>query len=171
MNENHFITELLHFAKYISTFVPVLAQLYQFRWLFGLRHRSAAVWLLVLRVWISLHGCLSVVLSCAGRGLCDGLITGPKESYRVSVCVWSRNLNTEEGKAYGGLECHRKNKLALPHSIKYYVADIFVSALYYLNIEVFFFKVRRLYTTNTTIFLVFKARRVSLFVSKSSMSH
>jgi hypothetical protein len=28
-----------------------------------------------------------VVLSCAGRGLCDGLITRPEESYRVSVRV------------------------------------------------------------------------------------
>jgi hypothetical protein len=27
------------------------------------------------------------VLSCVGRGLCDGLITRPEESYRVSVCV------------------------------------------------------------------------------------
>jgi hypothetical protein len=37
------------------------------------------------------HGCLSlvlyVVLSCAGRGLCDGLITHPEESYRVFNCV------------------------------------------------------------------------------------
>jgi hypothetical protein len=32
--------------------------------------------------------CLHVVLSCVGRGLCDGLITRPEESYRVfSVCV------------------------------------------------------------------------------------
>jgi hypothetical protein len=31
------------------------------------------------------------VLSCVGRGLCDGLITRPEESYRVSVCVRSRN--------------------------------------------------------------------------------
>jgi hypothetical protein len=34
------------------------------------------------------HGCLSlcfcVVLSCVGRGLCDGLITRPKESYLAS---------------------------------------------------------------------------------------
>jgi hypothetical protein len=37
------------------------------------------------------HGYLSVVLSCVGRGLCDGLITRPEESYHVSVCVWSRN--------------------------------------------------------------------------------
>jgi hypothetical protein len=41
------------------------------------------------------HGCLSVVLSCVGRGLCDGLITRPEESYRVSVCVWSRNPERE----------------------------------------------------------------------------
>jgi hypothetical protein len=27
--------------------------------------------------------CLYVVLSCVGRGLCDGLITSPEESYRV----------------------------------------------------------------------------------------
>jgi hypothetical protein len=32
------------------------------------------------------HGCLSVVLSCVGGGLCDRLITRPEESYRVSVC-------------------------------------------------------------------------------------
>jgi hypothetical protein len=31
--------------------------------------------------------CLYVVLSCVGRGLYDGLITRPEESYRVSVCV------------------------------------------------------------------------------------
>jgi hypothetical protein len=31
--------------------------------------------------------CLYSVLSCAGRGLCDELITRPEESYPVSVCV------------------------------------------------------------------------------------
>jgi hypothetical protein len=31
--------------------------------------------------------CLYVVLSCVGRGLCDGLISRPEESYRVSNCV------------------------------------------------------------------------------------
>jgi hypothetical protein len=39
--------------------------------------------------------CLYVVLSCAGRGLCDGLITRPEESYRVSKCMWLRNLKRE----------------------------------------------------------------------------
>ena len=32
------------------------------------------------------HGCLSVVC-CAGRGLCDGLITRPEESYRLRCVV------------------------------------------------------------------------------------
>jgi hypothetical protein len=31
--------------------------------------------------------CLYVVLSRVCRGICDGLITRPEESYRVSVCV------------------------------------------------------------------------------------
>jgi hypothetical protein len=31
--------------------------------------------------------CLYVVLSRVGRGLCDGLITRPEESYRVSNCM------------------------------------------------------------------------------------
>jgi hypothetical protein len=36
--------------------------------------------------------CLCVVLSYVGRCLCDGLITRPEESYRVSKCMWFRNL-------------------------------------------------------------------------------
>jgi hypothetical protein len=42
------------------------------------------------------HGCLSVVLSCVGRGLCDGLITRPEESYRVSICMCDHR-NPERG--------------------------------------------------------------------------
>jgi hypothetical protein len=54
---------------------------------------AATAWLLGSRVRIPLGDmdvCLLyiyVVLSCVGRGLCDGLITHPEESYRVSVCV------------------------------------------------------------------------------------
>jgi hypothetical protein len=36
--------------------------------------------------------CVYVVLSCVGRGLCDGLITRPEESYRVHNSVRLRNL-------------------------------------------------------------------------------
>jgi hypothetical protein len=34
-----------------------------------------------------------VLLSCVGRGLCDGLITHPEESYRVSNCVIKKRLS------------------------------------------------------------------------------
>jgi hypothetical protein len=47
-----------------------------------------------------MHVCprLSVVLSCVGRGVCDGLITRPKESYqclnrlRILPCEAPRSL-------------------------------------------------------------------------------
>jgi hypothetical protein len=42
--------------------------------------------------------CLYYVLSCAGRGLCDGLITRPEESYRVSVCVFDQETPKREAK-------------------------------------------------------------------------
>jgi hypothetical protein len=47
-------------------------------WLLGSRVR------IPLRSWMFVFLCLYVVLSCVGRGLCDGLITRPKESYQVS---------------------------------------------------------------------------------------
>jgi hypothetical protein len=61
------------------------------QWPRGLK-RSAAAWLLGSRVRIPLRSwmfvsCVYVLLSCVGRGLCDGLITRPEESYRVSDCV------------------------------------------------------------------------------------
>jgi hypothetical protein len=43
--------------------------------------------------------CLYVVLSFVGRGLWNGLMTHPEESYCASNCVRLRNLNTEEDKA------------------------------------------------------------------------
>ena len=41
------------------------------------------------------HGCLTVVsvVCCAGRSLCDGLITHPEESYRL-WCVVVCDLET-----------------------------------------------------------------------------
>jgi hypothetical protein len=47
--------------------------------------------------------CLYVVLSCVGIDLCDGLITSPKESYRVCLIVYDQetimveeNLSSEQ---------------------------------------------------------------------------
>jgi hypothetical protein len=51
--------------------------------------------------------CLYDVLSCVGRGLCDGMITSPEESYLASNCVRLRKLNTEEDKG------HRKKNSTL----------------------------------------------------------
>jgi hypothetical protein len=43
--------------------------------------------------------CLYVVLSCVGRGLCNGLITRPEESYRVSNCMHD-HTNPERGPVF-----------------------------------------------------------------------
>jgi hypothetical protein len=42
--------------------------------------------------------CFYVVLSCVGRGLCDGLITRPDESYRASVRVCDQETRKREAK-------------------------------------------------------------------------
>jgi len=73
------------------------------QWPRGLRRRSTAYRL--LRLWVRIqrgHGWVSVCCECcvlSGRGLCDGLITRPEESYRlwcVVVCdletFWMRRL-------------------------------------------------------------------------------
>jgi hypothetical protein len=49
--------------------------------------------------------CFCVALYSVGRGICDGLITHPEESYRVSNSASLRNLN-EEAKARFGLLSH-----------------------------------------------------------------
>ena len=64
------------------------------QWPSGLRRRSAAA--LLLRLWVQIPqaawmSVVSVVLS--GRGLCDGLITHPEESYRL-WCVVEYDLET-----------------------------------------------------------------------------
>jgi hypothetical protein len=71
-------------------------------WPRGLRRRSAAAWLLGSRVriplgaWMFVSCVYYVVLSCVGRGLCDGLITRPEESYSVFNCLCD-NRNPERG--------------------------------------------------------------------------
>jgi hypothetical protein len=60
------------------------------QWPRGLRHRSATARLLRLWVLIPPRAWMSVCCECcvlSGRGLCDELITGPKESYRLWFVV------------------------------------------------------------------------------------
>ena len=55
---------------------------------------------------------MSVCCECcvlSGRGLCDGLITLPEESYRV-WCVPSRSLDNEEALTLYGMLGQGKNK-------------------------------------------------------------
>jgi hypothetical protein len=84
------------------------------QWPRGLRLRSAAERLLGSRVrippeaWIFLS-CTVFVLS--GRGLCDGPIPRPEESYRLwCVAVWSRDLQKEEASTRLGPLRRRKGK-------------------------------------------------------------
>jgi hypothetical protein len=61
------------------------------QWPWGLRGGSAAARLLGLWVRMPPGSWMSVSCECcvvSGRGLCDGLVPRPEESYRVS-CVWS----------------------------------------------------------------------------------
>jgi len=91
-------------------------------WPCGLTRGSAAAHWLGLRVRIPPVAWISVCCECcvlSARGLCDGLITRPEESYRLwCVWVWSWSLDSEEALAQwgicimaggggGGVECMR----------------------------------------------------------------
>jgi hypothetical protein len=57
--------------------------------------------------------CLLWVLS--GRGLCDGLITRPEESYRVwRVFVWDQETSNEEAKARYGVVKNTTQRVVTP---------------------------------------------------------
>jgi len=77
------------------------------QWPRGLRRGFAAARLLGFRVRIPSGERMSVSCDCcvlSGRGLCDGLITRPEESYRVwFVWVWSWSLDNEEALVQWGL--------------------------------------------------------------------
>jgi hypothetical protein len=83
------------------------------QWPCGLRCRSMAAWLLWSQVRIPPGAwkfvcCVCCVLS--GRGLCNGLITHPEESYRlwhVIVCDQETSCD-EETIAHAGLQSQRK---------------------------------------------------------------
>jgi hypothetical protein len=61
---------------------------------------------------------MSVSCECCvllGRGLCDELITGPEESYRLwcvsNVCDHETSTKNEEAQAHIGLSSHTEKKL------------------------------------------------------------
>ena len=59
------------------------------------------------------------VVFLSDKGLCDGSIPCPEESYRLwCVTVWSRNLKNEAALARVGLLCQRKkNTLNISYNI------------------------------------------------------
>ena len=76
----------------------------------GLRRRSSAARL--LRSWVRIPPGAWVFVCCeccvlSGRGLCDGLITRPEESYRlwrVVVCDQEISNNEEDKARYWAVE-------------------------------------------------------------------
>ena len=119
-------------AKAIN-FHPQSPHSCQSQWPSGLRHVSAAVGLLGLRVrilpgaWMSLS-CECCVLS--SRGLCVGVITPPEETYRVwYVWMWSWNLSNEEALAHWGLSSPFLLSLTNLSKIRYCTKDLQVTLL------------------------------------------
>jgi hypothetical protein len=111
------------------------------RWPRGLRRRSATAWLLgsrlriPMRAWMFLL-CLYeyVVLSCVGRGHCDGMITRPEDSYRVYNCVWLRNL-IQRTRFNVGCSAIGKPTVAGQHSHRWtqYLAFVALMSARYVN--------------------------------------
>jgi hypothetical protein len=83
--------------------IDVYVHMHRSQWPRGLRRGSAAARFLGLWVRIQPGAWMSVSCDCfvlSGRGLCDGLVTRPGESYRVwCVWVWLRSLKNEEALA------------------------------------------------------------------------
>ena len=93
---------LYRFRKYVSYGFPIInfcnPGVRRSQWPRGLRRRSAATRLLRLWVRIPPGAWMSVCCECcvsSGRGLCDGLITRPEESYRL-WCVVVCDLETSK---------------------------------------------------------------------------
>ena len=83
------------------------------QWPRGLRFRPAAARLLRLWVRIPPRAWMSVLwVLCVVRGICDGLITRPEESYRLCcVVVWSRKPREWGGPVpLGGCRTKYQNK-------------------------------------------------------------
>jgi len=87
------------------------------QWPRGLGRRSATARL--LRLWVRIPPGTWMFVCCeccvlSGRGLCDGLITHPEESYRL-WCVVCDLENSQMGRPWPTGGCCAKNKQSLQH--------------------------------------------------------
>jgi len=73
----------IYFVLLTFYFIDLVSDTGLSRWPRGLRRESAAAGLLRLRVRIPPGARMFVCCVLSGRGLCDGLITRPEESYRL----------------------------------------------------------------------------------------
>jgi hypothetical protein len=83
------VATILPFILSVAQLCSLLLKFCRSHWPRGLRRRSSPLgywdrWFESRSGHGSLFLCLYVVLSCVGRGLCNKLITRPKEFYRVS---------------------------------------------------------------------------------------
>ena len=106
------------------------------QWPRDLRRRSAVARLLRLWVWIPPRAWMFVCCECCvllGRGLGEGLIPRPEESYRLwrVQWVWSRNLKNEEAMTRVGQQRHRKKILNL-FSIHDHIHNSFAKFILYM---------------------------------------
>jgi hypothetical protein len=87
--------------------LPILNLPGRSQWPRGLRLRSTAACLLRSWVRISPGAWMSVCCDCcvlSGRGLCDGLITRPEESYRL-CCVTVYDIETPSMRTQTSIHC------------------------------------------------------------------
>ena len=101
-----------------SHYLQVIGYIRRSQWPRGLRRRCAAARL--LRSWVRIPPGAWMFVCCEccvllGRGLCEGLITRPEESYRLRCVVVCdlENLMNEEAMTRVGSQCHRGGKKKL----------------------------------------------------------
>jgi hypothetical protein len=88
-----------------------------------------------------------------GRGLCDGLITRPEESYRVSVCVWSRNPEKGGQRSFLDYKLLWMNELMFKQIIQSWTTTGHVNIFLYdlaVSTYVIYFRFMELLTLSTS---------------------
>jgi hypothetical protein len=96
--------------NYIIKFNPAIYAKRRSHWPCGLRRRSSSARL--LRSWVRIPAGVYMFVCCeccvlSSRGLCDGLITRPEESYRlwrVVVCDYETSKKEEAKTRYRAVE-------------------------------------------------------------------